>query len=228
MATQKQPLTKQLRPTSRIGPDFRAVLLRLKNGHSTKHSQAFPQRGELPTVAGLLLYPDKKEKMVTTSAIAFGPKTCTRVEPKKMLQCNLILEGDRSFITTHREAFPSQPVDGAPLTMKRTALVKEKTLKAQTPHFQTNYQKNFCPPQGIFMRRFQVLPCPDNLAVNPALRAEFRTVQMETYPGWNISLHSRFFPTQFKEHASLKEGEVLRPSAATTKKASSFISPVSV
>ncbi|XP_036444797.1 uncharacterized protein si:dkeyp-69c1.9 [Colossoma macropomum] len=227
MATQKQPLTKQLRPTSRIGPDLRAVLLRLKNGHRTKHSQAFPQRGELPTVAGLLLYPDKKEKMVTTTAIAFGPKTCARVEPKKILQCNLILEGDRSFITTHREAFPSQPVDGAALT-KRTASVKEKTPKAQTPHFQTNYQKNFSPPQGVFMRRLQVLPCPDNLAVNPALRAEFRTVQMETYPGWNISLHSRLFPAQSKEHASLKEEEVLRPSAPTTRKASSFISPVSV
>ncbi|KAI4900505.1 hypothetical protein NFI96_020133, partial [Prochilodus magdalenae] len=173
MATQKQPLTKQQRPPTRIGRDLRAALLHLKNGHRTKHSPAIPQRGELPTVAGLLLYPDKKEKMVTTTGTAFGPKSCSRVEPKKMLQCNLILEGDRSFITTHREAFQFQPVDGAPLTMKRTASMKEgRTTKAQTPHYQTNYQKNFSPPHGTFTRRLHVLPCPDNLAVNPALRQE--------------------------------------------------------
>ncbi|XP_072518464.1 uncharacterized protein [Salminus brasiliensis] len=224
MATQKQPRTKQLRPPSRIGRDLRAALLRLKNGQRTNHTQAFPQRGELPTVAGSLLYPDKKEKMITTTEVAFGPKTCARTEPKKMLQCNITLEGDRTFITTHREAFQAQPQDGAPLMIK-TALGKKERIP--TPHFQTNYQKNFSPPQGIYMRRLQVLPCPDNLAVNPALRAEFRTVQMETYPGWSISLHSLPIAAQLKEQLTIKN-EALRQSATTTRKASSFISPVSV
>ncbi|XP_066502018.1 uncharacterized protein si:dkeyp-69c1.9 [Hoplias malabaricus] len=163
--------------------------------------------------------------MVTTTGLAFGPKSCARIQPKKMLPCNLILEGDRSFITTHREAFQSQPLDGAEL--KRTASLKEvRAAKAQTPHFQTHYQKYFAPQQGIYTRRFQVLPCPDNLAVNPALRSEFRTVQMEAYPAWNITVHSRPIPHPFKQQLSLKE-EVIGPSATTPRKASSFISPVS-
>jgi len=43
--------------------------------------------------SGLLLYPDKREKMVTTTEREFGPKTCPKVEPKKILQCNLTLDG---------------------------------------------------------------------------------------------------------------------------------------
>ncbi|KAG9265604.1 hypothetical protein AMEX_G20064 [Astyanax mexicanus] len=217
MATQKQQRTKQLRPPSRIGRDLRAALLHLKNGQRTKHPQAFPQRGELPSAAGLLLYPDKKEKMVTTTEIAFGPKTCTKTEPIKILQCNLVLEGDRTFVTTHREAFQAQPQDdGAPLMVKTASGRAERT---PTPHFQTNYQKNFPQPRGIYKRRLQVLPCPDNLAVNPALRqeAEFRTVQRETYPEWSISLDSLPVAAQLKEQLTLKN-ETARPSAATTRK----------
>ncbi|XP_035382610.1 uncharacterized protein si:dkeyp-69c1.9 isoform X1 [Electrophorus electricus] len=145
-----------------------------------------------------------------------------------MLQCNLILEGDRSFITTHREAYQAQPLDGAPLLMRKSSVNDARTLKEQTtkplPHYQTNYQQNFLPPQGISMRRLQALPCPDNLAVNPALRTDFRTVQMETYPGWDIPLHSRIFPAQLREQQFKNEALTLNVSS---RKASTLISPVS-
>lgn len=36
-------------------------------------------------------------------------------------------------------------------------------------------------------------------------RADFKTVQMATYPGWDISLHSRPLPAQRKEQLSLIE-----------------------
>lgn len=46
-------------------------------------------------------------------------------------------------------------------------------------------------------------------------RADFKTVQMETYPGWDISLHSRPPPAQLKEQISLTEKT---PKASTSTK----------
>lgn len=36
-------------------------------------------------------------------------------------------------------------------------------------------------------------------------RADFKTVQMETYPGWDTCLHSRPLPAKLKEQLLLKE-----------------------
>lgn len=55
MATQKQTVMKQLRPASRVARDLRAALLHFRNSQRTNHSQAFPQQGELPSVAGTML-----------------------------------------------------------------------------------------------------------------------------------------------------------------------------
>ncbi|XP_047017954.2 uncharacterized protein si:dkeyp-69c1.9 [Ictalurus punctatus] len=203
MATQKRPLTKLLWPLPPLGHDFRVGLLHLKNGQRIKPLQAFPQVGELPAVAGLLLYPDKCEKMVTTSEIAFGPKPYARTEPKKILKCNLILEGDQSYITTNQEAFRAQALYSDPLMMTGKSLARRE--RTPTTHYQTHYQQSFVQPQCIYGRRLQALPRPDNLAINPALRADFKTVQMATYPGWDISLHSRPLPAQRKEQLSLIE-----------------------
>ncbi|XP_026989964.1 uncharacterized protein si:dkeyp-69c1.9 isoform X1 [Tachysurus fulvidraco] len=200
MTMQKRPLRK-LCPLPPHGHDLRFGLMHLMNDQRIKPLQAFPQVGELPPVAGLLLYPDKHEKMVTTSEIAFGPKPYARTEPKKMLKCSLTLEGDQSYITTNQEAFPAQALHCDPLMMMRKSSVKRE----RTPHYQTHYQQSFVRPQYFYGRRLQALPRPDNLAINPGLRADFKTVQMQTYPGWDISLHSRPLPVIMKEQLSLKE-----------------------
>ncbi|XP_062868244.1 uncharacterized protein si:dkeyp-69c1.9 [Trichomycterus rosablanca] len=141
--------------------------MHLGNSQRTYHPQAFPQLGELPAIAGLLLYPDKREKMVTTTEVAFGPKPYSRTEPKKILHCSLTMEGEQSFITTNQMAY--QPADGTPLMMRRKSPVRQGSPLA---HYQTNYQQNFVLPQIITNRRLYVLPGPDNLAINPALRQE--------------------------------------------------------
>ncbi|MCI4386607.1 hypothetical protein PGIGA_G00064400 [Pangasianodon gigas] len=223
MATQKRPLAKLLCPLPPPAHDFRVGLLHLKNGQRIKPLQAFPQVGELPAVAGLLLYPDKHEKMVTTTEIAFGPKPYAKTEPKKMLKCSLILEGDQSYITTNQEAYRAQALHSDPLMMMRKSPVRRE--RTPTTHYQTHYQQSFVRPQCIHGKRLQALPRPDNLAVNPALRTDFKTVQMETYPGWDISLHSRPLPAQMKEHLSLTE-KAPKPCTAT-KMASSSVSSVS-
>ncbi|XP_026989965.1 uncharacterized protein si:dkeyp-69c1.9 isoform X2 [Tachysurus fulvidraco] len=109
--------------------------------------------------------------------------------------------GDQSYITTNQEAFPAQALHCDPLMMMRKSSVKRE----RTPHYQTHYQQSFVRPQYFYGRRLQALPRPDNLAINPGLRADFKTVQMQTYPGWDISLHSRPLPVIMKEQLSLKE-----------------------
>ncbi|XP_046724654.1 uncharacterized protein si:dkeyp-69c1.9 isoform X2 [Silurus meridionalis] len=213
MAAQKRPLTKMLCPLPPTGHNFRVGCLHLRNSQRIKPLQAFPQVGELPAVAGLLLYPDKREKMVTTSEIAFGPKPYSKTEPKKIRKCNLILEGDQSYITTNQEAFPPQALHGDPLLMVRKFPARRE--RTPTARYQTHYQQNFVLPQCIYGRRLQAIPHPDNLAINPALRADFKTVQMETYPGWDICLHSRPLPAHLKEQLSLKQKT---PKLCTTTK----------
>ncbi|KAM9451623.1 uncharacterized protein Hap1MRO34_021898 [Clarias gariepinus] len=143
--------------------------------------------------------------MVTTSEIAFGPKPYSRTEPKQMLKCSLVLEGDHSYITTNQEAYQAQALHGGPLMMMMMRKIPLRRERTPTAHYQTHYQQSFVRPQCIYGRRLQALPRPDNLAINPTLRGDFKTVQMETYPGWDISLHPRPPLVQVKAQLSLKE-----------------------
>lgn len=52
-------------------------------------------------------------------------------------------------------------------------------------------------------------------------RGEFKTVQMETYPGWDITLHSHPLPAQLKEQWSLTE-KAPKP-CTTTKMVCAFL-----
>ncbi|XP_067280461.1 uncharacterized protein si:dkeyp-69c1.9 isoform X2 [Pseudorasbora parva] len=179
-----------------LGRPHRTDLLLLKNSQMvSKHPQAFPMLGELPSLAGLLLYPGKREKMVTTTESEFGPKTCPKVEPKKSLQCNLTLYGDRSFSTTNREDFPSYNLDGAPVAWQGKVPARDnKSGQAQRCSL---YQQDFPAPKTIY-RRNQVVPRPDNLAINTSMRAEYRTVQQEAFPGWDVSMDARPAPARLK------------------------------
>nr|XP_055036851.1 uncharacterized protein si:dkeyp-69c1.9 [Misgurnus anguillicaudatus] len=144
------------------------VMLLKNNQRATKHPQAFPMLGELPSLAGLLLYPGKREKMVTTTESAFGPKTCPMLEPKKILQCSLTLDGDQCFITTNREDYPAYTLDGTPIVWQNQAPVrKEMSVQEQRSSL---YQHDFPAPKKKYFRRNQIVPHPDNLAINTALR----------------------------------------------------------
>ncbi|XP_016365670.1 uncharacterized protein LOC107706468 [Sinocyclocheilus rhinocerous] len=202
MATHEKTISKQQRPSLRIpfGHPCRTDILLLKNGQmASKHPRAFPMLGELPSLAGLLLYPGKREKMVTTTETEFGPKPCPKVEPKKILQCNLTLDGDRSFSTTNREDYPYYKPDGALIVWHGRIPAREnRTGQAQRCSL---YQQDFPAPNRIYVRRNQVAPHPDNLAINTSMRAEYKTVQKEAFPGWDVSVHARPPPARLKRTA---------------------------
>ncbi|KAK9955404.1 hypothetical protein ABG768_015286 [Culter alburnus] len=199
MTTLEKTISKQQRPSLRIpfGHRHRTELLLLKNGQMvSKHPQAFPMLGELPSLAGLLLYPGKREKMVTTTESEFGPKKFPKVEPKKILQCNLTLDGDRSFSTTNREDYPSYNLDGAPIAWQGKVPARDnRTGQALRCSL---YQQDFPAPKRNYVRRNQVVPHPDNLAINTSMRADYRTVQQEAFPGWDVSVHARPAPARLK------------------------------
>ncbi|XP_039549812.1 uncharacterized protein si:dkeyp-69c1.9 isoform X2 [Pimephales promelas] len=199
MTSHEKKISKQQKPSLRIplGRLRRTDLLLLKNGQiASKHPQAFPMLGELPSLAGLLLYPDKREKMVTTTEREFGPKTCPKVEPKKIQQCNLTLDGDRSFSTTNREDYLSYNQDGAPIAWQGKVPARDDwAVQAQRCSL---YQQDFPVPKRNYVRRNQVVPHPDNLAINTSMRAEYKTVQQEAFPGWDVSVHARPAPARIK------------------------------
>ncbi|KAK2872689.1 hypothetical protein Q8A67_022586 [Cirrhinus molitorella] len=148
---------------------------------------------------GLLLYPGKREKMVTTTETEFGPKTCPKVEPKKILQCNLTLHGDRSFSTTNREDYPYYKPDGTPIVWHGNYPARKNTTgQAQRSSL---YQQDYPTPKRIYVRRNRVVPHPDNLAINTAMRAEYKTVQQEAFPGWDVSVHARPPPARLNRTA---------------------------
>ncbi|XP_706387.4 uncharacterized protein si:dkeyp-69c1.9 [Danio rerio] len=202
MTTHVKAFSKRQKPSLRVpfSHRHRVDLLLHKNGEMTsKPPQAFPMLGELPSLAGLLLYPDKREKMVTTTEAEFGPKICPKMEPKKIQQCNLTLHGDRSFVTSNREDYPSYSPDGAPgVCYGKFPARENKTGKEQRCSL---YQQDFPAPKRVYVRRNQVLPHPDNLAINTSLRAEYRTVQQEAFPGWDVCVHARPEPARIKDTA---------------------------
>ncbi|XP_018547977.1 uncharacterized protein si:dkeyp-69c1.9 [Lates calcarifer] len=151
-----------------------------------------PYRGELPTVAGYLLYPDTPAKMETTSREAF----CFRPIPQQD-RC----KGDQN---TQQEAQSPHPTssrqtgrgksssgdreagedeqEGNHYQTGSTAVKNEQ----DTTEMQSQYQKDFPPPSSCRRRRTPALPQPDNIGINPAFRIEFSTVQREAFPGWPI------------------------------------------
>ncbi|KAA0720074.1 hypothetical protein E1301_Tti008299 [Triplophysa tibetana] len=109
------------------------------------------------------------------------------------------LAGDQSFITTNREDYPSYTPDGTPIAWQTKAPLRpEKTVQEKRSSL---YQQDFSAPKRIYVRRNQAVPHPDNLAFNTSLRAEYRTVQREAFPGWDVSVHAPPVPVQIKRTA---------------------------
>ncbi|XP_040007023.1 uncharacterized protein si:dkeyp-69c1.9 [Xiphias gladius] len=164
--------------------------------HPRRHHEFFlrrrPYRGELPTVAGFLLYPDTPAKMETTSREAF----CFRPIPQQGRG-----KGDQNTQQESPCPHPTSPKqtgrgnsrsrgrepgedeqEGNHDQTQSTAVKNEQG----TTEMQSQYQKDFPPPSSCRRRRTPALPQQDNIGINPAFRIEFNTVQRETYPGWPI------------------------------------------
>lgn len=78
------------------------------------------------------------------------------------------ISGDRTFITTNREDYPAYTPDGTPVAWQTKAPMRpEGTAQQQRSSL---YQQDFSAPKRIYFRRNQVVPHPDNLAINTSLR----------------------------------------------------------
>ncbi|KAK5858487.1 hypothetical protein PBY51_002622 [Eleginops maclovinus] len=150
-----------------------------------------PYRGEPPTVAGFLLYPDTPAKMETTSREAFCSRPISKQDGGK---------GDHSASNTQQVSKRSLPTSsrqtgrGSSITDREAGEDEQGgnpdetawTEKQETTDMQSQYQKDFPPPSSCRRRRTPALPQPDNIGINPAFRIDFSTVQRENFPGWPI------------------------------------------
>ncbi|XP_044079287.1 uncharacterized protein si:dkeyp-69c1.9 [Siniperca chuatsi] len=181
------------------GPTDKMFIKNANLRHPSRHHELFmdcrPYRGEPPTVAGFLLYPDTPAKMETTSREAF----CFRPVPQQdggkgdHIAHNTQQDSHRSHPTSsrqtgggnsNRDGEPGEDeLEGNHDQMGSTAVKNEQ----DTTGMQSQYQKDFPPPSSCRRRRTPAFPQPDNIGINPAFRIEFSTVQRETYPGWPIT-----------------------------------------
>ncbi|XP_062289480.1 uncharacterized protein si:dkeyp-69c1.9 [Scomber scombrus] len=162
------------------------VILRQPRHNHGFFQRARPYRGEPPTVAGFLLYPDTPAKMETTSREAFCFRPITQPHRSK---------GEHVALNSQQEFLRSQPTSLRQTGRGNSSKDREPGKDMQegdldqiqdTTELQSQYQKDFPPPSSCRRRRTPALPQPDNIGINPAFRIEFRTVQRETYPGWPI------------------------------------------
>ncbi|XP_047463846.1 uncharacterized protein si:dkeyp-69c1.9 isoform X1 [Mugil cephalus] len=156
-----------------------------------------PYRGEPPTVAGFLLYPDTPASMETTSQEAFCFRPVTQQLRDKGLTSYLNPDNDRVTQNTHLELnYPTssrqtrtgnghkdREVGGDEQECNQDH-TKPTAMKNGITEMQSQYQKDFHPPASCCRRRTPAFPQPDNIGINPAFRIEFSTVQRETYSGW--------------------------------------------
>ncbi|XP_040272595.1 stabilizer of axonemal microtubules 1-like [Bufo bufo] len=179
--------------------------------HSTTNKEQYkqwkterpPQYGELPTLAGSLLFPGDVRDMKTTTQDHFVEKKLKKVEPVKSSQDHLAMEGEHFMTTTHQSTFH-------PLPLEKKQIIKESLLKnviKRSPvELMTKYQSDFSGCHTIEPSR-PALPPTDNLTVNPFYSNDFQTVQRAAYPGWNPLLHPRPEPAQLKEELTAMDRE---------------------
>ncbi|XP_072231588.1 uncharacterized protein [Leuresthes tenuis] len=144
-----------------------------------------PYRGEPPTVAGFLLYPDTPARMETTSQEAFSfrpaPQQGKGARPPWSSQLHPYPPSSRQT-GKGNSSRDRQAEEDEPDHTKSPVLNNERG----TREMRSQYQKDFPPPSSRHMRRTPALPQPDNIGINPAFRFEFNTVQRDAFPGWNL------------------------------------------
>ncbi|TNN63476.1 hypothetical protein EYF80_026326 [Liparis tanakae] len=160
----------------------------IKNDHlqnPRRHLDFFvpsrPYRGEPPTVAGFLLYPDAPAKMETTSREAFCFKQLSQRDRGK---------GDHVNPNTRQEFHLCHPTSSRPAGRGSDSKDCEpgedeqegnndRTKEQDTEEMQSQYQKDFPPPSCCRRRRTPAPPQEDNIGINPAFRFYFLSTSEE-------------------------------------------------
>ncbi|KAM4702971.1 uncharacterized protein WCC33_011529 [Rhinophrynus dorsalis] len=180
--------------------------------HTTTNKAAYkewrgerqPLYGELPALAGSLLFPGDTREMKTTTQEHYVEKRARKLEPVRAAQSHLVLEGEHDMKTTHQSTFHPLPLEK--VTQARKS-VCEKVTKRPQVEVLTKYQRDFptplCPPE----QTRAALPPADNLTVNTHYSNNFQTVQREAFPGWNPLQHPRPEPAHLKEELTAMERE---------------------
>ncbi|XP_069804535.1 proteoglycan 4-like isoform X2 [Dendropsophus ebraccatus] len=162
-----------------------------------------PLYGELPSLAGSLLFPGAACDMRTTTQDHFVEKKFKRVEPAKASQDHLAMEGEHFMTTTHQSTYHPLPLEKKQIS--KEALPKD-LMKRPPVEMVTKYQSDFPGSHTIEPSR-PAQPPTDNLTVHPFYSNDYQTVQRATYPGWNPLLHPRPEPAQLKEELTAMDRE---------------------
>nr|XP_033775274.1 stabilizer of axonemal microtubules 1-like isoform X2 [Geotrypetes seraphini] len=162
-----------------------------------------PRYGELPAIAGSLLAPDRTTKMKTTTQEHFIQKNIPKPHLIKRIQSNITIEGSHTMTTTHQSAYQPLPLQSQ--VLPKTHLSERVATKR--PHMETvtKYQRDFPVYQSLPTRVRPIYPPLDNLAVNSSFNNDFKTVQRETYHGWDVSKHQRPALIRLKEELTAME-----------------------
>ncbi|XP_075046265.1 uncharacterized protein LOC142107034 [Mixophyes fleayi] len=179
--------------------------------HSTTNREQYkqwnaerqPLYGELPALAGALLFPGDVSDMRTTTQDHFIEKKIKRVEPVRASKDHLTIEGEHYMTTTTQSTFHPLPLEKVKETRQP---LPSKVIKRPPVALQTKYQSDFSICHAIEPSR-PAPPPTDNLAVNPYCSNDFQTVQRETFPGWDPLLHPRPEPAHLKEELTSMDRE---------------------
>ncbi|XP_030077583.1 stabilizer of axonemal microtubules 1-like [Microcaecilia unicolor] len=168
-------------------------------------SRPQPRYGELPLPPGSLLSPDLTTNMKTTTQEHFIKKSIHKPKLIKRIQSNITIEGDHTMTTTHQNTYQPPPFQSQALP--KTHLPERVATKR--PHMETvtKYQRDFPVYRSLTTRVHPVYPPLDNLAVNSSFSNDFKTVQRETYHGWDVSKHQRPALIRLKEELTAMERE---------------------
>ncbi|KAL3971079.1 male-specific lethal 2 [Sarotherodon galilaeus] len=169
---------------------FENANLQQQRRHHKFFLRSRPYRGEPPTVAGFLLYPNTPAKMETTSREAFCFRPIPDQDPGKAGR-NTQQESHHSPPASSRKTGRGNRREDREVRGNEQEGNSDHTSAAakneqETAQMQSQYQKDFPPPSSCHRRRTPAFPQPDNIGINPAFRINFSTVQRETYPGWPI------------------------------------------
>lgn len=162
-----------------------------------------PQYGELPTLAGAVLFPGDVCDMKTTTQEHFVEKKTKRVEPVKASHDHLTMEGEHYMKTTSQSTYHPLPLEKIkePKEPLPKSIIKRPPLEAVT-----KYQSDFSNYYPVEPSKLAPPPT-NNLTVNPFYSTDFKTVQREAFPGWNPVLHPRPEPAQLKEELTAMDKE---------------------
>ncbi|XP_056399331.1 uncharacterized protein LOC130294003 isoform X2 [Hyla sarda] len=162
-----------------------------------------PLYGELPSLAGSLLFPGDTRDMKTTTQDHFVEKKLKRVELVKALQDHLTMEGEHFMTTTHQSTYHPLPLEKKQINKE---VLSKDVMKRPPVEMVTKYQSDFSGFHTTEPNR-PAHPPADSLIVNPFYSNDFQTVQRATYPGWNPLLHPRPEPAQLKEELTAMDRE---------------------